>query len=340
MKKNNNAFPVPNELSEKTKASLAVRVATALIGTIIVLPSIFVGDFFYFALITILVAFASHEIIVTAKGKSHPILVLAVGLFTLFLTLAPLAKYLFSNPDFSTFRIYDAFGDFFISFLGIAIAAVLLFFLVIFNPNIELKDGAMVFFMVIVVSLGFQSLLFIRFLPAHLFHVANPDAPYWNLYCNFQSSTLLVYVAIAALFTDIGAYLIGIFFGKHKMNPRISPSKTWEGFWGGILVSFVCSFSFCFFLSLGGFPPLPGVFDLDHWYLIVLFSLITPFLSVIGDLAFSSIKRVYGIKDYGQILPGHGGILDRVDSVLIVSLFASLFISFVLTLTSGGNPII
>ena len=128
--------------------------------------------------------------------------------------------------------------------------------------------------------------------------------------------------------TDIGAYFVGILFGKHKMNERISPKKTWEGFWGGIVFSVVISLSFAFILAATN-NPLLTFLDMNHWYFIVILSLGMPFFAVLGDFVFSSLKRHYEIKDFGKIIPGHGGILDRCDSLIFVAIFVAVFICMV-----------
>ena len=148
------------------------------------------------------------------------------------------------------------------------------------------------------------------------------------------------------MMTDTGAFFIGILFGKNKINPRISPKKTWEGFFGGVVISCISSFLFAFILALCGHPVLK-CFDLNHWYLILILSLIIPIFATLGDFTFSSLKRVYDIKDFGNLLPGHGGILDRIDSLLFTATAAAIVISVILycvypeTYSAiGGNPII
>ncbi len=118
---------------------------------------------------------------------------------------------------------------------------------------------------------------------------------------------LFAYILIANFATDTFAYFGGYFFGKHKLNPRISPKKTVEGSVVGYIMSAIISFVFSFvFLKSGELP----------WSVYLTASLTIPFVSQIGDLAFSLVKRHYNIKDFGSIFPGHGGVLDRVDSVI------------------------
>ena len=116
---------------------------------------------------------------------------------------------------------------------------------------------------------------------------------------------------------DTGAYLTGMSFGRHKLMERISPKKTWEGFIGGIIIASVVAW----FLS-----GWLGVVDKMHW---VVIALIVSVAGTYGDLTESMLKRSTGVKDSGDIMPGHGGFLDRFDSTIVsfplVYLFISLF---------------
>ncbi len=114
----------------------------------------------------------------------------------------------------------------------------------------------------------------------------------------------MFYLIVACYVTDTMAYFTGYKFGKHKMIPRISPKKTWEGAVGGYVFGFSVSLIFgLIFTSL-------------KWEIILVSSFILPIISQIGDLSFSAIKRNYNVKDFGSIFPGHGGVLDRIDSLL------------------------
>lgn len=125
-------------------------------------------------------------------------------------------------------------------------------------------------------------------------------------------------IVFATYGSDTGAYLVGRSFGKHKMNPRISPKKSWEGLAGGIgigfLFSFIVSFLYVSDLSFG---------------MNFLLCLICPATAELGDLCFSAIKRHFKVKDFSNLLPGHGGVLDRVDSLLInIMIFGILYTLF------------
>ena len=123
---------------------------------------------------------------------------------------------------------------------------------------------------------------------------------------------------------DIFAYLTGRLFGKHKLVPKVSPKKTVEGAIGGTV--------FCTALCAGYGLMMRHVFEFEDvlpWWTFVIGGLLIAVVSQIGDLVASVVKRKYGIKDYGNILPGHGGIVDRFDSVIPTApLFLLLMIFF------------
>ncbi len=121
---------------------------------------------------------------------------------------------------------------------------------------------------------------------------------------------------VIAWMSDTGAYFVGTFFGKHKMAPVISPKKSWEGFFGGWLISVGLTAVFGVICNafIGGLSSL----HINVGLITVLAAVLAP-LSVVGDLFASLIKRRCGIKDYGNIMPGHGGVMDRFDSVMFIA---------------------
>ena len=126
---------------------------------------------------------------------------------------------------------------------------------------------------------------------------------------------LLFAFAVVAL-ADVGGYVAGNLFGKHKLAPLVSPGKTWEGFFGGILLQCIL------IASMASFMP-------EKITTVMLVALVIPvsLYSVLGDLFESMIKRHSGVKDSGNILPGHGGVLDRIDGLIAaLPLFALLFL--------------
>jgi phosphatidate cytidylyltransferase len=120
--------------------------------------------------------------------------------------------------------------------------------------------------------------------------------------------------AVCAWGTDTFSYFSGVFFGKHKMAPVISPKKTWEGAIGGVLLAAAMNVAVYFVASKFFSAPFTGW----EWYAVIPISIILSVLSIFGDLSASVIKRNYGIKDYGNLIPGHGGVMDRIDSAVFV----------------------
>jgi phosphatidate cytidylyltransferase len=174
---------------------------------------------------------------------------------------------------------------------------------------IALCMGAMWFFPVIGSGMGGHGGILGRAVP--LFPAGGFGFGHWD-----------VRIAPAFILTvwanDVFAYLVGIAFGRHKMSPRISPHKTWEGFAGGIVGGATVAALVGRFWAGG-----------DVW-LWIAFGLVVALAAVAGDLAESWFKRAAGVKDSGRLLPGHGGLLDRFDAMLGAVPVAFLF--FIITL--------
>jgi phosphatidate cytidylyltransferase len=128
---------------------------------------------------------------------------------------------------------------------------------------------------------------------------------------------------------DAGAFFVGKRFGKHKLAPVISPKKTIEGAVGGVItVSIVfVIYSFCYGLYMTNVHMAGQTLRPNYLYIAII-GLICGVLGIVGDLSASVIKRQTGIKDFGNIMPGHGGLMDRFDSVLFVAPFMSLVLSY------------
>jgi phosphatidate cytidylyltransferase len=133
----------------------------------------------------------------------------------------------------------------------------------------------------------------------------------------------LLYFVLITKFSDTGAYAIGSLIGRHKMIPRISPGKTWEGFGGAILGSTLASLVFVYFLG----PGMPGM----NWTHAVILGSLLGVCAVVGDLIESLFKREAGAKDSGRFFPGIGGMLDLLDSLLFNAPIMYLYLRHVLT---------
>ena len=132
---------------------------------------------------------------------------------------------------------------------------------------------------------------------------------------------LIWYLAFAAWGTDTFAYMVGMKFGKHKFT-SISPKKSIEGCIGGVVGAIIVSLIYTYFINKFG--------NLNISYLVIIvISAALSILAQLGDLSASSIKRYVGVKDFGKLIPGHGGMLDRIDSILFIAPFAYFLMSII-----------
>ncbi|MDR6516036.1 phosphatidate cytidylyltransferase [Chryseobacterium camelliae] len=192
--------------------------------------------------------------------------------------------YIFSKRYFQ----YGFFFDFRLSEL-LAILLILIAVVTLFKyPNELYYDSGKLIFTVIYTALPF------------CFALGLPKFSSFD--DHFSLEVMFLFILIWS--SDTFAYLVGKFFGKHKMAPKISPKKTWEGYAGGVVLTLILSY----FIEHNQ-PGLRG-----NW--MVVGFLIAAFAPV-GDLVESQLKRNFGVKDSGNIIPGHGGLLDRLDSFLI-----------------------
>lgn len=131
----------------------------------------------------------------------------------------------------------------------------------------------------------------------HLAWLVNTSNPYGYL----------PFILLATELNDVAAFTVGRLFGKHPMRPNVSPKKTWEGAIGAVVFSMILPFALWFTM-----PELPG-------WKVALLGLIVGGGGQLGDLSVSAIKRDLGVKDLGSAIPGHGGVLDRIDSLTFVA---------------------
>ena len=194
----------------------------------------------------------------------------------------------------------------FITVMGTAFFAFLMYLFwisIVEGGKFRFSEISSVFVSVLYITACFTSLCVVRYMDNGLFSLG--------------------LILVAAWITDIFAYLIGSAIGKHKLIPKVSPKKTVEGSVGGTLCATLCAVLYGFIIGL--------VTDLTPNYPVLLVAgMILSVISQLGDLIASLIKREYGIKDYGKILPGHGGIMDRFDSIIAVSI-ALLFVCNIVT---------
>lgn len=181
------------------------------------------------------------------------------------------------------------------SFIAILLEPVILATICVFDEKVTFNEIATLFFMSVFVNYG-------------LFIMRNLE---------YIDKFFLGYVFIISYLTDTFAYFTGMAFGKHKLNERISPKKTIEGSIGGWIIGGLVSFLWAYLFKYFGLEPM----------IFIVGAIVLPIVSQIGDLIFSMVKRFIGIKDYSNLIPGHGGILDRLDSVLTTALVLGVIIS-------------
>ena len=145
-------------------------------------------------------------------------------------------------------------------------------------------------------------------------YVAVPMATLAYIY-SIQPILALIILALIWI-NDTGAFLVGCSIGKHRLFERISPKKSWEGFFGG--------FVFC--IAAGAAANL--YFTEESWLQWAVLGAVVSIAATLGDLIESLIKRTVGVKDSGNIMPGHGGILDRIDSLLLVAPATLVYLLF------------
>ena len=186
-----------------------------------------------------------------------------------------------------------------LSYIMLILLVVFVYMLYIFAVAVFKKgalsvgSAASCFMLVSYITVSFSALGLVRVLPG--------------------GALLFGLVFVAAWVTDIFAYFTGYFFGKHKLIPEVSPKKTVEGAVGGIV------FSVIGFVLYGLVVDI--VTDYTARYLVLaVMGLVLSVVSQIGDLTASLVKREHGVKDYGFIFPGHGGVMDRFDSIIAVSM--------------------
>ena len=184
---------------------------------------------------------------------------------------------------------------------GLSYKALAVLALVTITPSVVIKDykvmdSIMLFGAIIFISLAFSGIIIIT----------------------SASKLMFTYLILITIITDTFAMLFGMLIGKHKLIPRVSPNKTIEGSVGGSLLATIIAT--IFYVNLIGNAKL---------YMIIPITLLFSVVGQFGDLIFSLIKRENEIKDYSNIIPGHGGILDRLDSIILVVIAYILFFSVI-----------
>ncbi|MCL2107003.1 MAG: phosphatidate cytidylyltransferase [Oscillospiraceae bacterium] len=242
-------------------------------------------------------ALAAYEVLHVARVKSKPMIVLGISVAAV---ISPLIEY----QVLQKLRIPMV--------LVLMVYAFTLCVMMLCSKEKKFSDVLMTMLGSLSIPAAMSSVTLIR------------DSIHQHELADFEQNLaifFLFFTFCCAWLTDSFAFFVGVKFGKHKLCPDISPKKTVEGALGGIL---------CTALVNMGFALMFNAFFLDIFririWAVGIISLPICVVSIIGDLTASIIKRNYGVKDYGKLFPGHGGVMDRFDSLLFVAPFVYLLI--------------
>lgn len=272
---------------------MAVRILSALVGVVIGVTILLIDNIWlYLVVLALISSIGVWELIHAVKCNEHKVLCwYCVG----FSVVIPF----FLVLDFLKPYCVTAYFVFVMILLIIMLAE---------HKTLKFDQVAMCGCAALVIPASLSCMLFVRYSVAD----------------NTMGVFMIVYLLFCAWFGDSGAYFVGTFLGKHKLCPTISPKKTVEGLIGGIVTVGVVVFIQCFVYNL-------FLSDGAHMSYAVLIpvGMIASVAGVLGDLSASVIKRQYNVKDFGNLIPGHGGILDRFDSVLFVSPFLYVIFCYI-----------
>lgn len=254
---------------------LKIRIISAIVALLIVIPLILLGDIYFEIGICVVAALAFKELLDLKKSHdTYPNAMVVIGLIGMLLLI------LSNNVDAS---IYKGFTYQLISLITLAIIIPIVFYK---DNKYTIKDAFFLLGMVFFLGLVFNVFIIMRLRDLNTF----------------------IFLIIIPIVNDIFAYLIGSLIGKHKMCKRISPNKSWEGSVAGLVLGSSVGLVIYHFLI----APIN--------FKIVIITLILSVVGQIGDIVMSKIKRENEIKDFSNLMPGHGGILDRIDSLIFVFL--------------------
>lgn len=275
---------------------MKTRIITAILAIVIILVPcfVFLHSFVLPLILGLFSAIAVYEIINATGGKNKVLLALSC------LTAAAIPFVFHFNFE--------------IPFMPVAVIYVLAYLIIMvpMHKTTKFNDVITALFSTVAVPCSLSFFILLR----------DTYISYPEKFTKSAGVFLILLAMFCAWMTDTFAYFTGKFLGKHKLCPNVSPNKTIEGAVGGIIGNMIaCSVMFIIFERF-----FFTVHTLAIWQIIII-SAILSVISMFGDLSASLIKRNHGIKDFGNIFPGHGGVMDRIDSCLFVlpALYVSLY---------------
>lgn len=284
------------------------RVITALFMGIIFIPIFFLGGYFVYALAALFAFVGTYELVKMHNNKNN--------LPKIFNYIVPVLSVVVVLTAMISDLILAINGLNYVLFCILLIVVALLISTLVYK-ELKVTDGFYYIGSILYAGASFAVIAALR--NVNLYSTTN-DLILGPIKINIVGLAILGYILCVTLFTDIGAYEIGCRFGKHKLIPDVSPNKSIEGAIGGSACGALfgtIELVLCeYFLGF-------NLFGIDNIVLkivvVLLLSICLTIVSQIGDLIASKLKREYGIKDYGSIFPGHGGVMDRFDSLILTS---------------------
>ncbi len=281
---------------------MKTRIISSLVAIVIgVCALVFIFTPFFPAFAALLSAFATYEIMKVAQVKSKlimtPALILSAIMPNYFAYKALLP---FDLPEGAIISLY---------------VMLMMALMLKVHKNTRFEQVAITLYASIFVPYAFSTLVLIR----------DVHTTYKGVYTKADAIYLVLFALFCAFLTDSFAYFVGRKFGKHKMAPVVSPKKSVEGAVGGLVLS--VAFNITVFAGVRQW-----IFDSNtaiSFGFIAVMSVLLSAISMFGDLSASLLKRNFGVKDFGKIMPGHGGIMDRFDSLIFVVPLLSAAIKFI-----------
>lgn len=258
------------------------RLLSGIVLVAIMVVTLYFGGFFTLGMTAFISVVGVYELMRIPKNASKTLLVVT--------ELATVVYYVLLGLGYT----FESYQYYYLLLLSVFLMALMCFYVFAY-PKYELADIMLPFFSFFYVTVMLSYIFQVRFLP--------------------NGGLFVVLVFLSAWGNDTCAYCVGVLFGKHKMSPKLSPKKSVEGFLGGVIGAALLGMGYAFVYAhfanenvtaglLAAFAAICGIGGM---------------ISVVGDLAASAIKRQYEIKDYGKLIPGHGGIMDRFDSMIMTA---------------------
>ncbi len=279
------------------------RIITGIIMAVVFIPLVILSGWFYTAFIAFLSYMAGYEVLNMMENEE------------------PRFKRLkYIAPIWNVLSILVSALEPTLLLPSLIIIALLYLSLAVIFKNFNIKSSMSLIFTYIYTGLLFSFIYSLR-------------TPFATGYFN-TGLYLVLFLAIVVMFTDMGALTFGLLFGKKKLCPEISPKKSVEGAIGGLINGVVISVIYYFiisrFVTKSSILFIYNVHPIVEGLIVVLLAVFLSIATQMGDLIASKLKRHYGIKDFGKIFPGHGGVLDRFDSMIIAGALFQALLAFLL----------